>query len=97
MTEKACVSISFKHYKLTDPFCLFYLHFVKKQEKTNEKYWQQNTASPSIVSWRGFAFEHVCFNHIDQIKHALGISGVITDHSAWSKKDGDKGGYKSIF
>ena len=81
-----------EHYKLTDPFCMFYLHFVKHQEKTNEKYWQQNTVSPSIVSWRGFAFENVCFNHIEQIKHALGISGVITTHSAWSKKDDDKDG-----
>lgn len=81
-----------EHYKLTDPFCMFYLHFVKHQEKANEKYWQQNTVSPSIVSWRGFAFEHVCFNHIEQIKHALGISGVITTHSAWSKKDDDKDG-----
>ena len=81
-----------EHYKLTDPFCLFYLHFVKHQEKKNERYWQQNTASPSIVSWRGFAFEHVCFNHIDQIKQALGISGVITAHSAWSKRDDDREG-----
>ena len=81
-----------EHYKLTDPFCMFYLHFVKHQEKANEKYWQQNKVSPSIVSWRGFAFEQVCFNHIEQIKHALGISGVITTHSAWSKKDDDKDG-----
>ncbi|MBO4292466.1 MAG: ATP-binding protein, partial [Lachnospiraceae bacterium] len=41
------------------------------------------------VIWRGFAFENVCFNHIDQIKDALGISGVITTNSAWSKRDDD--------
>ena len=40
---------------------------------------------------RGFAFEDVCFNHIDQIKAALGIGGVATTHSAWSEEteDGD--------
>lgn len=81
-----------EHYKLTDPFCMFYLHFVKSQNKTNEKFWQQNTVSPAIVSWRGYAFEHVCFNHIEQIKHALGISGVITEHSAWSQRADDKDG-----
>ena len=81
-----------EHYKLIDPFCLFYLFFVKGQTKINEKYWQQNIISQPIVTWRGYAFEHVCFNHIDQIKHALGISGVITTHSAWSKKDDDQEG-----
>lgn len=30
-----------EHYKLIDPFCLFYLHFVQSQVRTNEKYWQQ--------------------------------------------------------
>lgn len=81
-----------EHYKLVDPFCLFYLHFVENQNKNNEKYWQQNTSSPQIVSWRGFAFENVCFNHIGQIKKALGISGVISANSAWSKKGGDEEG-----
>lgn len=34
-----------EHYKLIDPFCLFYLHFVQSQVKTNEKFWQQNVTS----------------------------------------------------
>ena len=46
-----------------------------------------NVSSPSIVVWRGFAFENVCFNHIDSIKKALGISGVSTKQSAWSKHE----------
>ncbi len=81
-----------EHYKLVDPFCMFYLHFVQNQSKTNEKFWQQNTSAQSVVSWRGFAFENVCFNHIDHIKKALGISGVISSNSAWSKKSGDEEG-----
>ena len=81
-----------KHYKLVDPFCMFYLHFVSNQTETNERFWQQNVSSQSVVTWRGFAFENVCFNHIDQIKQALGISGVITSSSAWSKKGGDETG-----
>ena len=51
-------------YKLVDPFCLFYLHFVKNQDKSNKLFWQQNTTLPVVVIWRGFAFENVCFNHI---------------------------------
>lgn len=81
-----------EHYKLVDPFCLFYLHFINKKKAPEENYWQQNVSSPQVVSWRGFAYENVCFNHIAQIKKALGISGVITTHSAWSKREDDKEG-----
>lgn len=62
-------------------------------EKTDKpKSWQQNTTEQTVVTWRGYAFENVCFNHIDQIKDALGISGVITTSSAWSKRDDDEQG-----
>lgn len=81
-----------EHYKLVDPFCMFYLHFVENRKELDNKFWQQNTSRPQIVSWRGFAYENVCFNHIVQIKKALGISGVITTHSAWSKRSDDTEG-----
>ena len=81
-----------EHYKLIDPFCLFYLHFVKNQTRTNERFWQQNITAQPVVTWRGYAFENVCFNHVDQIKKALGISGVVSSNSAWSKKGGDEDG-----
>lgn len=81
-----------EHYKLTDPFCMFYLHFIWNRKKLSEKFWQQNVTSSFVSIWRGFAFENVCFNHIEQIKRSLGISGVITEASAWSKKDDDADG-----
>ena len=46
----------------------------------------------SVSIWSGFAFENVCFNHVEQIKRTLGISGVITEASAWSKKEDDTDG-----
>lgn len=81
-----------EHYKLIDPFCMFYLHFVSNQKKVNEKFWQQNVTSGPVSIWRGFAFENVCFNHVEQIKRALGISGVISENSAWSKRGDDETG-----
>ncbi|MCR5219786.1 MAG: hypothetical protein K6E31_02175 [bacterium] len=80
-----------EHYKLVDPFCLFYLHFLQGRKK-DERFWQQNVTAHPVVVWRGFAFENVCFNHIEQIKKALGISGVISSSSAWSKKSDDEVG-----
>lgn len=80
------------HYKLVDPFCLFHLQFVHGKKSVNERFWQQNTSSQSLSTWRGYAFENVCFNHVEQIKKALGISGVITTSSAWSKRNEDSKG-----
>ena len=56
-------------------------------EEWNHDNWQKNYNTRSVVSWRGIAFERVCFNHIRQIKKALEIGGVSTTHSAWVKKD----------
>lgn len=78
------------HYAVSDPFCRFCLKFVNERDSLDEAFWQQNATSPAIISWRGFAFENVCFNHIDRIKQALGISGVITRQSAWSKRAEEK-------
>ena len=81
-----------EHYKLTDPFCLFYLHFREVIDRGDDEYWQHNLAAQSVVVWRGYSFENVCFNHIPQIKKALGISGVTTSASAWSKREDDEEG-----
>ncbi len=77
------------YYKLVDPFCLFYLRFLTKQKKTSHNYFEQNITSQSISIWRGLAYENVCFNHIEEIKKALGISGVISTQSAYSLNDGE--------
>ena len=37
-------------------------------------------------SWRGIAFEEVCWQHITQIKRALEIGGVKSSLSAWNVK-----------
>lgn len=76
-------------YKLVDPFCMFYIKFVKNRNTLHEAFWQTNTNLMNIVAWRGFAFESVCFSHINQIKQALGISGVSTVESAWTKTGDD--------
>jgi len=80
------------YYKLTDPFCLFYLHFREAIDRGDDEFWQHNLTAQPVVAWRGYSFENVCFNHIPQIKKALGISGVTTSASAWSKREDDEEG-----
>jgi len=76
------------HYKLSDPFCIFYTHFVSDKIES-ECFWSSNFNSPQITSWRGIAFEEVCLNHIKQIKQALGIGGVASEQSAWALQGED--------
>ena len=71
------------YYKLIDPFCLFYIRFIDNKNRFNEEVFQDNALSQQIVVWRGLAFENIAFNHINQIKDALGIRGVSTIESTF--------------
>ena len=75
-----------EYYKLVDPFCIFYLRFVKGTMRGRSLSWINIADSGMVNAWKGYAFENVCFNHITQIKTALGISGVSTTESLWSKR-----------
>ncbi len=79
-----------EYYKLTDQFCLFYLKWVAECDKMNPDFWMRSHSTPSVASWRGFAFEEVCLAHIQQIKVALGIAGVSTTQSAWALRGDDE-------
>lgn len=74
-------------FRLADNFCLFYSCFNERKSTNDPEFWQHSQSSPSITSWCGFAFENVCFQHIAQIKAALGISGVHTEIYSWKGKE----------
>ena len=74
------------YYRLSDPFCWFYLRFVEGQQSLNADFWMKNIDNQRVVSWRGLAFENLCFLHVAQIKRALGISGVRSEESAYTKR-----------
>lgn len=81
-------------YRLSDPFCSFYLHHVKGNEG-HPGYWRDNFNSSAMNSWLGLAFEQVVFSHIPQIKQSLGISGVVTSEYPWIV-DSPEGGKSQI-
>lgn len=81
-------------FMLIDNFTLFYLKFIKENKANDEQYWSHSYLSPVRSSWAGLAFEKVCFQHISQIKQALGISGVVTNVYSWRvgpSPDGESG------
>ncbi len=75
-----------KVYQLTDMFSLFYLRFVSKNSGADEHYWTNLGKTGKRNAWSGYAFEQVCLNHIPQIKTKLGISGILSNSYAWSRK-----------
>lgn len=81
-------------YRLTDFYTLFYLKFVEGMGvKTNNLYWHLMLNEPSVKVWQGLTFELVALMHIEQIKRSLGISGMLTNESAWrSRTEQDLGG-----
>lgn len=74
-----------EHYKLIDNFCLFWIKYVKNNQR-EASFMNDNCTSGIMKAWRGVAFEQVCWQHIIQIKRALGIEGVRTSISAWNQK-----------
>lgn len=76
---------SVEHYKLLDTFCLFWLKYVEPNT-LDVNFMTDNITSDVMRSWRGVAFEEVCWQHIMQIKRALEIGGVKASVSAWNVK-----------
>ena len=78
-------------YQLTDFYSLFYFHFIQKNRYRDEHFWTHSLGSALYRAWSGYAFEMLCLSHIQQIKKALGISGVQSLVSSWRSASSDKG------
>lgn len=77
-------------FQLADMYTLFYLRFVKNYYGLDEHAWSKMNDGRRNA-WAGYAFEQVCIHHINQIRQALGISGIASDVSAWHYKDEQQG------
>ena len=70
-------------FQLIDNYTLFYFRFVRDYSGRDPMHWTHTINGRSRSVWEGLAFERVCLQHSQQIKHALGISGVSTSESEW--------------
>lgn len=67
--------------RLTDEFSMFYWHWM--QSKSTSKSWLRQSTSRRYEAWCGYAFESLCFKHLDAIRAAIGISDVEAHAAAW--------------
>ncbi|MCX7116201.1 MAG: ATP-binding protein [Gammaproteobacteria bacterium] len=89
-----------KFYRIIDEYTLFYLNWiepivdsVRYQSKPNG-YWENLSKSPAWKSWAGYAFEAICFKHIENIRIALHVP-VTANIGTWRyipKKGSDETG-----
>lgn len=70
-------------FQLIDNFTLFYFRFVESNRTNDSHYWSSMQDSHVHSTWAGLAFERLCLQHVDGIKRALGISGVLTNVHSW--------------
>lgn len=70
-------------YQLIDNFTLFHLAFVDENKSRDRRFWTGSADAGFRRAWEGLAFERLCLQHIREIKSALGISGVMSNESAW--------------
>ncbi|MFK7984282.1 MAG: ATP-binding protein [Saprospiraceae bacterium] len=70
-------------YQLVDFYTLFYLRFIEPSNPLDENTWINAIDHPQYRTWSGYAYEQICFYHIQAIKKALGIGGVQTSIYSW--------------
>jgi len=69
-------------FQLIDNFTLFYFQFMERRPQ-EEHFWSKDISSSAKRAWCGVAYERVCLEHVAEIKHKLGISGVQTEVCSW--------------
>ena len=69
-----------RYYRLIDEYTLFYLDWIEPVKNTLQKnslnsgYWQDKHNTPAWYNWAGYAFESICYKHINQVRKKLNIS-----------------------
>lgn len=73
-------------YRLLDEYSIFYHKFIRPNKTKDEKIWTTISQSQSYRIWSGLTFENLCLRHIEEIKNALGISGIYTEYDAYRQQ-----------
>jgi len=67
--------------RLTDEFSVFYWHWMHSTAAANS--WLRQSAGRRYEAWCGYAFESLCFKHLNAIRAAIGIADVDTHAASW--------------
>ena len=71
------------YYRIFDEYCLFYLQWIEPEKENialdieDNNFWSGLVKTPQYLSWRGYAFESICYKHVAQIKKTLAIHDAV--------------------
>lgn len=74
-------------YRVADLFSLFYIRFMESGKTTGSGSWLKASQTPAAKTWAGYGFESLVMLHLQQVKQALGISGIYTESTSWQQKE----------
>lgn len=70
-------------FRIFDEFCLFHLQFIAPYKGNR---WTKLYTKKSYTSWSGYAFEMICYKHIECIKRALSCDQIASANYTWNNK-----------
>ena len=68
-------------YRIIDEFCLFHLQSIEPYKGNR---WSQLYTKKVYNTWTGYAFEMICYKHIENIKSALRCDQINSKNYSWS-------------
>ncbi|WP_218109893.1 hypothetical protein [Oligoflexus tunisiensis] len=78
------------YYRVIDEFLLFHLRWIEGAGKgvlaDDHDHFLLQKSTQAYESWSGFAFENVVFQHLKQVKAALGLQKISVEAAVWQKK-----------
>ncbi len=88
------------YYQLIDEYTIFYLKWIQpNKNRLDSNYdniiWEQLSLGAGFTAWSGYAFEAICYKHINKIKKALQLERISTQVGNWryvpKAKSSDRG------
>ena len=70
-------------FRIFDEFCLFHLQFIAPYKGNR---WTQLYTKKEYTAWSGYAFEMICYKHVENIKRALRCDQISSNNYGWSNK-----------
>lgn len=75
------------YYRIIDEYIIFYLQWIEPQKHDmlgkSAIFWENLTATVKYKAWSGYAFEAICYKHIDEIRRIIGLSSISNVASNW--------------
>lgn len=71
-----------EYYKIIDEYTLFYFNWILpnnssiKALKTPSGFWLEKTLGGHYQAWKGYAFESICYKHIERIMEKLNLKAT---------------------